>query len=66
MKTCSFCGQELLESSRFCTRCGRAVAGPAQTDRVAISPRPERPDAEEMNLPVLYAMVGLLLLALLF
>src|SRR5207244_11346965 len=66
MKTCSFCGQELPESSRFCTSCGRAVAGSAQTDRVAIPPRPERPDAEEMNLSVLYVMVGLLILAVLF
>ena len=31
-----------------------------------VGPRPERPDAEEMNLPVLYAMVGLLILAVLF
>ena len=66
MKTCSFCGQELQESSRFCTRCGRAVAGPAQSNRVATEARPERPDAEQMNLPMLYAMVGLLIVAVLF
>src|SRR5207249_11997803 len=65
-KPCNICGQELRESNRYCTRCGNAVSDPAQTDRVAISPRPERPDAEEMNLSVLYVMVGLLILAVVF
>jgi len=66
MKTCSFCGQELPQISRFCTRCGRAVAKLIQTKPAANSVKPQGPDAEEMNMPVLYAMVGLLLLALLF
>lgn len=66
MKTCSFCGQDLPESSRFCIRCGRAVAGPTETNLVQTSARPASPDAEEMNMPVLYAMVGLLIVAVLF
>lgn len=66
MKTCSSCGQDLPEISRFCTRCGRAVAHSAQAKPAASSGRPQGLDAEEMNMPVLYAMVGLLLLALLF
>ncbi|MGI0014793.1 MAG: zinc-ribbon domain-containing protein [Nitrososphaera sp.] len=66
MKTCSFCGQDLPEISRFCTRCGRSVADSAQTKPVASFGKPHGPDKEEMNMPVLYAMVGLLLLTLLF
>ncbi len=66
MKTCGFCGQELPEISRFCTHCGRAVAESVQTRAAANSATPQGPDAEEMNIPVLYAMVGLLLLTLLF
>lgn len=66
MKTCSFCGQGLPEISRFCTSCGKAVADPTQTKPAATAARPESPDAEEMNMPVLYAMVGLLILAVLF
>ena len=66
MKTCSFCGQNLPEVSRFCTHCGRAVADSAQTEPAATAAKSQHPDVEEMNMPVLYAMVGLLLLALLF
>ena len=42
------------------------MAGPAQTKRAASLWKPHSPDVEVMNLPVLYATVGLLLLALLF
>lgn len=66
METCSSCGQDLPEVSRFCTRCGRAVVDPAQNTPAASSVKPQSPDAEEMNMPVLYAMVGLLFLAFLF
>ncbi len=66
MKTCSSCGQELPEISRFCTRCGRAVAEPVQIKPAATAAKPQGLDVEEMNMPVLYSMVGLLLLALLF
>lgn len=54
MKTCGACGEELPEISRFCTRCGKALTGAGH------------PEAEEMNMPALYVMVGLLILALLF
>ncbi len=59
MKLCHHCGQELPDESRFCTRCGRLVIGPA-------SKPPAGPAAEEMNVRVLYVMVAVLLLALLF
>src|SRR2546423_759754 len=65
MKTCGFCGQELPEVSRFCTNCGRAVSDSAQAKPAATAATSQRPAVEEMNMPVLYAMVGLLLLALL-
>lgn len=62
MKTCGCCGRQLPESSRFCTQCGTSLdsssaAGP--------SPSP-RSVKEELNIPILYAMVALLLLALVF
>ena len=65
MKTCNFCSQELPEISRFCTNCGRAVADSAQAKPAATAATSQHPDVEEMNMPVLYTMVGLLLLALL-
>src|SRR5881628_1726208 len=65
MKTCNFCSQELPEISRFCTNCGRAVADSAQAKHAATVATSQRPDVEEMNMSVLYTMVGLLLLALL-
>lgn len=54
MKPCPGCGHQVPEIGRFCTRCGKALE-----DR---RPSP----VEEMNLPVLYVMVGLLLLAIFF
>jgi len=59
MKSCRACGYGLPDESRFCTRCGRALLPPA-------SAQPAGREAEEMNMPVLYVMVGLLALALLF
>ncbi len=66
MKICNFCGQDLPEISRYCTRCGRAVADSAQTKPAVTAAKSQGPDVEEMNMPVLSSMVGLLLLALLF
>lgn len=59
MKLCHHCGHELPDESRFCTRCGRLVVGPAPSVPTGLA-------AEEMNATVLYVMVGLLILAALF
>ena len=59
MKSCSACGYELSDESRFCTHCGRALLPPFPA-------RSAGREAEEMNMPALYVMVGLLALALLF
>ena len=60
---CPACGQALPPASRFCIGCGKPVAGPFVTpDRMARA----RLEAEDMNLPVLYAMAALLILAGLF
>lgn len=58
MQTCPDCGRWLSEHSRFCTACGRAL-----TDSRADKALRQR-DGETLNLPVLYGMVGLLILAL--
>jgi hypothetical protein len=57
MKTCPRCGEELDEESRFCTQCGTLVAVPSDGAGRA---------TEEMNVPILYAMVAFLIAALLF
>ena len=59
MKSCSACGYELSDESRFCTHCGRALLPPFPAN-------PAGREVEEMNMPALYVMVGLLALALLF
>ncbi|MBM4133895.1 MAG: zinc ribbon domain-containing protein [Nitrospira sp.] len=60
---CPACGQALPPTSRFCIGCGKPVAGPFVTpDRIART----RLEAEDMNLPALYAMAALLILAGLF
>lgn len=59
---CPVCGHTLPHSSRFCIKCGAAVISP-------FSPRTGTDglrDTEDMNLPVLYAMAALLILAGLF
>jgi hypothetical protein len=61
MQTCRSCGQEEPDFSRFCTRCG----GPLGPFPAAPPAGAGRRDREEMNLPILYAMVGTLILALL-
>jgi hypothetical protein len=52
MMVCSRCGHQLEENSRYCTQCGSVVAAGRAT--------------EEMSVPILYAMVALLVIALLF
>lgn len=64
MILCNACGQELAESNRFCIRCGKPVQPPG-TSQGASFPAPSQ-EAEEMNITVLYLMVGLLILAGLF
>ena len=56
MMRCQSCGHELVEGTRFCTHCGTPVGRSAPADR----------ETEEMNLPVLYGMAVLLILAVLF
>ncbi|MEW6542918.1 MAG: zinc ribbon domain-containing protein [Nitrospirota bacterium] len=61
--TCRSCGQSLDDASRFCTHCGKPVLRfPSADSPEGASP----PDKGELNLPALYVMAGLLLLALLF
>ncbi len=60
---CPACGQALPPASRFCIGCGKPVTSPFLTpDRTARA----GPATEDMNLPVLYAMAALLVLAGLF
>jgi len=66
MQTCPSCHQSLPEINRFCTQCGQRLAAtasssPAQTQ--APTPPPTTP--EQLNLNVLYGMVGTLILAVL-
>src|SRR5262245_52505737 len=60
MKPCPNCRRELPEIYRYCTQCGTALDG-AAPDRV----RPVL-STEALNIPVLYGMVAVLVLALLF
>lgn len=63
MKTCGSCGHQLPEISRFCTQCGAPLDG----SPVARSSSPASASAkDELNIQILYAMVALLLLALVF
>lgn len=60
---CRACGQALPPASRFCIGCGKPVANPfLSPDRTARAGL----EAEDMNLPVLYAMAAFLILAGLF
>ena len=56
MLICQSCGQTILESTRFCTKCGHKIGRPLIKGR----------ETESLNLRVLYIMVGLLILAVLF
>jgi hypothetical protein len=59
MKPCPNCRRELPEIYRFCTQCGNALDGSTIDRKPLLSP-------EALNLQVLYAMVAVLVLALLF
>ena len=61
MQTCPTCQRSLPEIHRFCTQCGRRLDGTAPPPP---SSQPSAP--EQLNLNVLYGMVGMLLVAVLF
>jgi len=66
MRLCNACGREVAEGNRFCTNCGTAVAQPVGEDQKRPAGAEPGAEPEEMNMPVLYLMVGLLILACLF
>lgn len=61
MKQCHACGHLLPEISRFCTQCGVRL----ESSTSGSHPH-QHPTDEQLNLQILYAMVGGLFLALLF
>ena len=64
MQTCPACHQSLPEINRFCTQCGQRLAVTASPSSPAPPAQPTTP--EQLNLNVLYGMVGTLILAVLF
>ncbi len=62
MQTCPSCHQSLPEINRFCTQCGQRLAATASPSP-APAPQPTTP--EQLNLNILYGMVGTLILAVL-
>lgn len=65
MQICPSCHQSLPEINRFCTQCGQRLAATASSSPEPASP-PAQPTApEQLNLNVLYGMVGALILAVL-
>lgn len=65
VQTCPTCHQSLPEINRFCTQCGQRLASTAPTSQ-APAPAPQPTTPEQLNLNVLYGMVGALILAVLF
>ncbi len=63
---CTVCGQELPDLSRFCTRCGEPVHPPPIMGLIRKKEEPRGRSTEEMNMPILYGMMALLLLAVCF
>ncbi|MBX3236287.1 MAG: zinc-ribbon domain-containing protein [Nitrospiraceae bacterium] len=63
MKPCPSCGHDLPEINRFCTQCGRALDG--SPPQAALRPGTGK-EKEQLNINILYGMVGLLLVALVF
>lgn len=67
MQTCPTCHQSLPEINRFCTQCGQRLAATASSSPApAPAPPPQPTTPEQLNLNVLYGMVGTLILAVLF
>lgn len=62
MQTCPTCHQSLPEINRFCTQCGQRLAATAAPSP---APPPQPTTPEQLNLNVLYGMVGTLILAVL-
>ncbi len=63
MQTCPFCDRAQAEINRFCTQCGRRLAGSPDP---ASSAGLHTPPPDQLNISILYGMVGVLVLALLF
>ena len=63
MQVCPACSRPQPEVNRFCIQCGRRLDG--RTDSPSDS-RPKGSTREQLNLPVLYGMVAVLILAFLF
>lgn len=65
MQLCPACHHSLPEINRFCTQCGQRLETVGSTSTPGSPPsRPTTP--EQLNLNVLYGMVGTLILAVLF
>ena len=63
MQTCLACQRPQPEINRFCTHCGRRLDGSGGDASVS---RPDADAPEQMDITVLYAMVAILILAVLF
>lgn len=62
LTTCAGCGSVLESEARFCPQCGQPQ--PSRTSEGQKRPAPAI--KQEMNVTVLYVMVGILILAVLF
>jgi hypothetical protein len=63
MQICPSCQRALPEINRFCTQCGRKLAG-SEGSVQAAGPDEKAPD--ELNINILYGMVAALIVAVLF
>lgn len=64
MQVCPACSRSQPEINRFCIQCGRRLDG--RTDNPSKSSSPNGSAPEQLNISVLYGMVGVLTLAVLF
>ena len=64
MQTCPACNRSQPEINRFCIQCGRRFNGRPDGSPPSRHQTPSAPD--QLNLPVLYGMVVVLILAVLF
>ncbi|MEQ1795615.1 MAG: zinc ribbon domain-containing protein [Nitrospira sp.] len=69
MQTCPTCHHSLPEINRYCTQCGQRLAVTASLSSTP-PPQPATPTQlttpEQLNLNVLYGMVGTLIVAVVF